>query len=197
MREALAWHPILVLLHWSSAIVILGLYALGWYMVQLDYYDDWYHAAPTWHKAFGLLWCVVIVLRLVLRFILPRPAHLPSHATWERRLATLVHLLLYCLLLVIFFTGYLIATADGRAINLFDLVTLPALFSEAQLEAWLEYPEDVAGEWHELAADTLMLLVALHALGALKHHFIDRDTTLRRMTIMKTRSTNNAQHQGE
>lgn len=197
MTEPAAWHPLLKMLHWASVVVILGLYALGWYMVQLDYYDSWYHTAPTWHKAFGLLWCLIILLRLALRAALPGPQPLPTHAAWERVLATVVHVTLYALLFFIFMTGYIIATADGRGINLFDLLTVPALFSEAQLEEWLEYPEDVAGEWHELAADGLIVLVALHALGALKHHFIDRDTTLRRMTTMKTGSSNTSQHEGE
>lgn len=32
------------------------------------------------------------------------------------------------------------------------------------------------------APPVILLMLALHIFGALKHHFIDRDTTLRRMT---------------
>ncbi|HFE48815.1 MAG TPA: cytochrome b, partial [Chromatiaceae bacterium] len=38
-----------------------------------------------------------------------------------------------------------------------------------------------AGDVHAILADLLMLLVVLHVLAALKHQFIDRDATLRRM----------------
>ncbi|MDX1452047.1 MAG: cytochrome b [Oleiphilaceae bacterium] len=179
--SAQVWHPALIIIHWLSVVVILGLYAVGWYMVQLDYYDSWYRVAPMWHKAFGLLWAFVIILRLVLRLILPRPPHLSTHRRWERFLASTLHLVFYGLLFFLFATGYIISTADGRAIDLFDVIEIPALFSANQLEAWLEYPEDVAGEWHALAADLLVILVAVHAAGALKHHFIDRDSTLMRM----------------
>ncbi len=184
-KDLLAWHPALVAIHWLSAVVILGLYALGWYMVELDYYDDWYRSAPMWHKAFGLFWCLVIILRLILRLWLTRPTHLETHRRWERLLASAVHAAFYVLLFFLFATGYVISTADGRDIDLFDLISVPALFTEAQLEQWFEYPEDVAGEWHELAADVLVILVVIHALGAIKHHVIDRDATLRRMLTLR------------
>ena len=31
------------LLHWLIAVLILGLIWLGWYMVDLTYYDKWYN----------------------------------------------------------------------------------------------------------------------------------------------------------
>ena len=41
--------------------------------------------------------------------------------------------------------------------------------------------EDRAGDVHEWLAYTLIALVTLHAGAAVKHHFIDRDDTLKRM----------------
>ena len=55
------------------------------------------------------------------------------------------------------------------------------LFSVPASIQGLPNQEDIAGEIHEILAWTLMGLVALHALAALKHHFIDRDATLLRM----------------
>ena len=36
-------------------------------------------------------------------------------------------------------------------------------------------------EAHEVAGKALIALIALHVIGALKHHFVDRDNVLRRM----------------
>jgi cytochrome b561 len=55
---------------------------------------------------------------------------------------------------------------------------------------WFEVPatitslpsqEDIAGWVHLILASTLIGLVVLHAAAALKHHFIDRDRTLKRI----------------
>ncbi len=37
------------------------------------------------------------------------------------------------------------------------------------------------GEIHEICTNGLMILLSLHAAAALKHHFIKKDTILRRM----------------
>ena len=45
----------------------------------------------------------------------------------------------------------------------------------------IENQADIAGDIHQYAAYSLIALVVLHALGALKHHFIDKDSTLLKM----------------
>lgn len=72
-------------------------------------------------------------------------------------------------------TGYLISTADGRGIDVFEIITIPAFGSI------IENQEDIAGLIHKWLAYLLILLAALHAFAALKHHFIDKDNTLNRM----------------
>ena len=39
--------------HWVSAIVIIGMFAVGLWMVDLTYYSEWYKTAPHWHKSVG------------------------------------------------------------------------------------------------------------------------------------------------
>ena len=72
-------------------------------------------------------------------------------------------------------SGYLISTADGRPIAVFDWFEVPALITSIPDQA------DVAGLIHEYLAWALLIFSAVHALAALKHHFIDRDPTLKRM----------------
>lgn len=164
-----------ITLHWLMAPAVIGLFALGWWMRQLSYYDPWYQRAPEIHKALGVLLIALLLARLAWRLGNRSPAPEPGTPRWQARLASCAHFALYALLLAIGLSGYLISTADGRPINVFGWFSLPATIQG------LPQQEDTAGDIHELLAWTLMGLVALHALAALKHHFINRDATLRRM----------------
>ena len=86
-----------------------------------------------------------------------------------------MHRLMYVLMYLLLLSGYLISTADGRGINVFGLFTVPASISGLQNQA------DIAGEVHQWFAFTLIALVVLHVLAALKHHLVNRDQTLKRM----------------
>jgi len=177
-----AYGLIAVGLHWLIAAVVIGLFALGLWMVELGYYDPWYNRAPELHKGIGVLLALTLVVRLLWRQINPQPAPDPGHASWERRTARAVHGLLYLLLALVMLSGYLISTADGRAIDVFGWFAVPATLSG------LPNQEDWAGELHLILAITLIVLAAIHALAALKHHFLDRDGTLLRMLGRSTRN---------
>lgn len=167
-----------VSLHWIIALGVIGTAILGLWMTGLDYYSAWYRSAPFWHKSIGITLAVLIIFRLLWRWANPRPALLPHHQRWEVRLATLVHGALYVLLFIIVASGYLISTAKGQGVSVFGWFELPALVTGLPSQA------DRAGFVHYWLGVSLLALVALHALGALKHHFLDHDNTLRRMLGM-------------
>ncbi|EXU74600.1 MULTISPECIES: cytochrome b [Erwinia] len=164
-----------VLLHWLVALAVYGMFALGLWMVTLGYYDSWYHPAPELHKSIGITLFTVMVARVIWRFISPPPKPLASYSTATRISAVAVHLLLYGILFAIFISGYLISTADGQPIEVFGLFSVPATLEGLGEQA------DLAGEIHLWLAWSVVILSVLHALAALKHHFIDRDSTLKRM----------------
>jgi cytochrome b561 len=166
---------IAIALHWLVTLAVIGLFALGLWMTDLDYYDPWYERAPDVHKSIGVLLFITVVLRLAWRWMNPVPRPEPTHAVWERRMAGIAHALLYALLFAVMIAGYLISTADGRPIQVFGLFAVPATLSG------IENQEDIAGEIHEVLAFILIGLAAVHALAALKHHYFDRDRTLKRM----------------
>ncbi|WP_250459118.1 cytochrome b [Microbulbifer litoralis] len=170
-----------IALHWLMAPAIIGLFALGWWMRQLSYYDPWYRQGPELHKGIGILLLGLLLLRLVWKLLNPSPAAEAGTPRWQALAARLAHGILYLLLLVIMTSGYLISTADGRAIDVFGWFSVPATVQG------LPHQEDIAGQVHEILAWSLMALVALHALAALRHHFIDRDATLRKMLGMRAR----------
>ncbi|MFT6153064.1 MAG: cytochrome b561 [Bermanella sp.] len=167
--------PFQKFLHWTTGITILGLFGLGYWMRTLDYYNSWYQTAPDIHKAVGVILISVMTLRFILKITYPTPEPLATHKPWEIKSAHIVHMAMYSLILIIMASGYLISTADNRGIDVFGLFEAPSLFIA------FEEQEDIAGFIHEWCAYVLMGLVAIHAGGALKHHFIDKDNTLRRM----------------
>src|SRR5690554_5438622 len=73
-------------------------------------------------------------------------------------------------------SGYLITTADGSSISVSGLFDVPSLTGR------VKGMEDTAGAVHYSSTWALVGLAGLHALAALKHHSIDRDETLRRMS---------------
>ncbi len=162
-----------IAMHWLMAIVIFGMFGLGLWMLELNYYDSWYHDAPYIHKAIGMLLLFTLIFRFIWRLINTRPNLMG--AAWEQFIALLVHRSHYLLLFAITITGYLIPTAEGVGIDLFGWFTVPASFSFTKDEA------DLIGLVHLYIAWAVVGLAAAHAGAALKHHFIDKDITLLRM----------------
>ncbi|PIE43912.1 MAG: cytochrome B [Gammaproteobacteria bacterium] len=164
-----------ILVHWLTALVVFGLFAMGLWMTDLSYYDPWYRTAPHYHKSVGILLALLFGFRIIWRLINIQPELPASVSIWEKHLATVVHVGIYGLFLLLATSGYLISTADGRSIEVFNWFEVPATITA------IENQEDIAGDIHRYMAFALLGLTVLHALAALKHHFLDRDSTLKRM----------------
>lgn len=130
----------------------------------------------TLHKSVGLTILMLTLIRLGWRMAnpaIPLPQAMP---TWQKLLARATHVLFYVMLLAMPLVGWAASSAGRRPISWFGLFDWPLLP--------LPQSRDLAGDlmdMHELAAKALIVLVLLHVLGALKHHFIDRDNVLHRM----------------
>jgi len=170
-----SWGLVSIALHWLVALSVFGLFGLGLWMTGLDYYHAWYVRAPLIHESIGVILAGILLFRLAWRGYNTNPESLPTHAEWEKKVAHRVHVLLYLLLFAITISGYLISTADGDAVEVFGWFELPAL------PLGIEQQADIAGTIHWYLALTLLFIVGLHAAGALKHHIIDKDETLKRM----------------
>lgn len=162
-----------IALHWLMALGIFGIFGLGLYMVELTYYDTWYRGSLDLHKSIGLTLLIVWIIRITWRWINTNPEI--SGSPIEKKAAHYVHLLLYGVMLALMISGYLISTADGRGIEVFGLFEVPAM------SVSFENQEDIAGDIHWLLAWSLILMVALHAMAAIKHHVINKDNTFLKM----------------
>lgn len=173
-----------IALHWSVAVAVIGLFALGLWMTDLTYYDDWYKQGPFIHKSIGILLFLAMAFRLIWRWSNIDPKPEPNLSTLERWGSTLVHWILYALLFAIMISGYLISTADGSSISVFGWFEVPATLTR-------EHQEDIAGDIHYWLAWSVIVLASLHALAALKHHFWDGDATLKKMLGIASKTKRN------
>ena len=164
-----------IVLHWGVALVVFGLFALGLWMVGLDYYSAWRKDAPDLHKSIGITLFAIMLVRIVWRIVSPPPPPLASYSRMTRMGAAFGHAFLYLGLFAVMIAGYLISTADGVGIPVFGLFEIPAVVSGLPDQA------DTAGLVHLYLAWVLVVFAGLHGVAAFKHHFIDRDATLTRM----------------
>ena len=167
-------------LHWSIALLVIGLFVLGLWMRSLDYYHPWYQAAPDLHTSFGLVFMALVLFRVFWSGVNVKPTPLGS-ARLEHAMAAVVHAFLYALMIALAITGYLYATADGKAPGFFGLYHFPVIVRSKAVA-------DLSGDLHEWFAYVIIGVVVLHLVGAMKHHIIDRDDTLRRMVSGRSSS---------
>lgn len=93
----------------------------------------------------------------------------------EQALAKAAHLALYALLIVIPLLGVLLTWLRGDALSFFGLFTIPAPFSPDRDTA-----RSIKAV-HSLLANGILILVGIHSLAALWHHFVRKDDVLKRM----------------
>lgn len=161
------------LFHWLMAIAIFAMFILGLWMVGLDYYSPYYNSAPDIHRSVGMILLFTLVIRVLWRAINVRPSD-AELLPFERKASVAAHWGLYLLLFALLISGYLISTADGSPVSVFGWFDVPALTKMTGLET-------TAGNVHRILAYAVIALAAIHALAALKHHFLDRSDILARM----------------
>lgn len=163
--------------HWLIAVMIIALLPIGLGMGTLPN-EPFKFQIYAMHKSFGLLVFFLGLLRLIWRFVSPPPDHLPTHAKWEVSLAAAAHFWLYVCMIGMPLSGWLMSNAGEFPVPFFG-IQMPALIEKDEGLADLFY------KVHEILGYTLLFVLALHVAGALKHHVLDQDTTLRRMAYMR------------
>ena len=162
-----------ITLHWTVSALVITALAMGWIMTDMAI-SPLRLQVYSWHKWIGITVLALFFVRALWRLTHPAPAPLPMPA-WQRYAAQFLHGFLYAMLLVQPITGWLFSNASGRAIVYLGLIPLPNLVGKDKALA------GILREVHSTGGLVLAIAVGLHLLAALKHHFIDRDDTLRRM----------------
>lgn len=160
--------------HWLIALLVIIMLGVGLYMSGLDPSPKMFQIYAL-HKSLGITILFLVILRLLWRLTNGVPIPLPNHKAWEKILAKIIHSLLYLSLLAMPLSGWIMSSAKGFSVSVFNWFTLPDLVKPD------DHLAELAVEFHELVAYSLIGMILLHIAGALKHHLIDRDDTLRRM----------------
>lgn len=168
-------------LHWLIAAAILAMAGLGLVMVELDPGAAKFRLYQL-HKSVGITILALSLLRLAWRLANPVPPPPPGLRPWEKRLARVTHVGLYVLMVGLPVSGWMMVSASvwGIPTVLYGVVPLPhlpvlaTLTDKAPVEAALKTV-------HAVLALSMAALFAMHVAGALKHHLILKDDTLRRM----------------
>jgi len=162
--------------HWLTAILILGMIIAGFIMTNLPKEAAYKMPLIIAHKSIGII--IALLSPLVILWIILRhtsPAYPKNMNHWLVYLARIVKLSLLLIILIMPWSGYMMATAAGRKANFFQLFQVPTLFNFTAAGGSL------AHTIHVFVAPIAAGLIAVHILAALKHHYIDRDNVLRRM----------------
>jgi len=176
-NDADRWGWVSLALHWLTALMVLGLVVVGLLMQELPNSLTKFQIYAL-HKSFGITVLALTVMRLLWRMFAGAPPPVPGMPRWQRLAAGLSHGALYLILLAMPLSGWLYHSASGavpRQLEWFKLFPLPSLSERDKAVA------DFALAMHEWLFLALAAIVTVHALAALKHHYVDRDRTLVRM----------------
>lgn len=181
--DTLRYSLIQRLLHWLIVILVLGLLAIGSLLGTLGFDGvkdllgiETTNQLYTYHKTFGILVLVLMVLRLVLRRTLTSPAYQPPLHWFQRTASLSVHSLFYVALILMPVLGWLATAAGGYPVQFFG-ATLPGLIGkdEALSETLFQY--------HAWVGWGILALIVVHVCAAIYHWKIRRDGVMKRMSL--------------
>lgn len=164
-----------IAIHWVVAGLIAWAAYLGLTMTDMpDSFDKL--AVYSLHKSLGMTVFVLAILRLVWKLANNKPLLPEGMVGWERTAAHLTHHLFYVLLFLVPLLGWLTSESAPFPLDYFGLFLVPmANIGVDGAKLMLEV--------HEWVAKFMLALIIIHALAALKHHFISKDDILKRMII--------------
>ncbi len=168
-----------VTLHWLVAITVICLLAVGIYMEE----NEAYSLYPI-HKSVGAIIFLVILARVGWRVSQGWPTPVSQYAKAEQILSKVTHYVLLIATVLMPLTGITMSVAGGHGLHVFGLEIVAANPDPANPDKMLPLNQSaakLAHTMHGLVANVLIAAILLHIAGALKHHVIDKDGTLRRM----------------
>lgn len=171
--------------HWLTALLILSLFPIGFYATSqaeaLTAGDSSIDIARvtfmfSLHKTLGLSLFFIALLRILWALVQPKPKLLHGDRNFEAWIAETVHWMLYGALFLLPLTGWIHHAASTGFAPIWGPFgqTLPFVPQDEMISS-------LFSGLHGILQWILLGSIGLHIAGALKHHIIDKDDTLRRM----------------
>ncbi|MDR2876188.1 MAG: cytochrome b [Methylobacillus sp.] len=198
MNDVQRYTKIAIILHWLIALLIIALLVLGLWLGTLpeqspfeasfDLFNLGLYTVtlpePTYvngfyfnlHKSLGVTVLALIALRVLWRLTHAAPPLPNSMQAWEKLLAHLGHIGLYILMIAVPVSGFIMSWFGKYGVAWFGVPLVDALKNE-KVSHFFE-------EVHEFTAWALIVLLVIHVLAAIKHKLIDKDTVMKRMSLL-------------
>ena len=167
--------------HWTLFFLICIQFYLIWGQAAFSEKSPIKIQYVLLHKSFGISILILGILFILWRMLNPKPHTVEGQPNWKRIAATAVHHSLLLLIVLMPIIGYLMSCAAGKPVRNLGLFTLPCLIAEN------DHASDVLFMMHTYIAYIILLLIAIHVLAALQHHFILKDKVLKRMLPFSAR----------
>ncbi len=167
------YHPVLVVLHWLLAIMIIFELVMGGVFLSKVPNDDPFKVIGLrGHMQVGLAILALMLIRLVVRLWSGKPSRVDSGSPLLNAAAVFVHWSFYVTVIAMAVSGYAIAIMAGLPEIVFggSGEPLPADF--------FAFPPRIV---HGILANVLTVLILAHVAGFLFHQFVRRDRLFRRM----------------
>ena len=161
-----------ILLHWSTAIIVIALWFIGKGILSSSAEDV--DARRALHVGLASGAWLLILFRVAWRFGSGHP-RIRGQSARIHGIAKANHYLMIVAVLLMLLTGPLLVWASGQPIEVFGRVAVPGPIGDSPSIRQLAWTV------HENTANLLAILVALHIGGALKHLMFHTDDTIVRM----------------
>lgn len=168
------YSTISMLLHWSMLLLIIAVYCLMEFRGVFPKGSEPREAMKHWHYVLGLTVFVLVWLRIAARLMTAVPPITPAPSRAQHVAAAALHGLLYLLMIGMPIGGWIILSAENQVVPFYGFALPPLVSTDENLAHLVK-------EIHETFGSAGYVLLAVHAAGALYHHYFLRDDTLRRM----------------
>jgi cytochrome b561 len=169
------YDKVAITLHWLVAIGVFVMIGLGWYMTGIPKGTPQRAFFFNLHKSIGVTLGIIVLVRVLWRWNHRPPALPAGTASWVVNASRLSHGLLYALLVLMPTVGFTASNFTKYGVTYFGLFKIGPLFAENK--ALYELFQGI----HHAASEVLVIVIAIHIAGALKHLLIDRDGVFFRM----------------
>ncbi len=179
-REKLA--PLTLFYHWTIALFMVSAMGFGLYLESLTSGTSYYHLVVTIHKNVGLFIFLLASARIIWRYKNGFFAPVANLKTWEEKVARWTHTFLLVATIAMPISGMMMVLGYGCT-----FCTQPVLGTWLEIGPFpkIEALTLIGSAIHRIGSKIIIAVILFHAAAALKHHYWDRDDTLKRMLGMR------------